>query len=239
MGLPGLVFFWSVKTDSFVYIQTLLFWLVVGLSVSLTAGQKGGAKGAMRNRGGKGGGSNRGGRGRNVEDEWDGQYELGELTLFLLISTLQCRPSSSTTTTPNPDPVSASATSWSWEARLSQSIQNILKRRGRPAWGCVTGTGWRESPGGAGGRRGRRRGRSVLEPVIIIRKNRKCLKRNSKWKRILSILKGRLKLFLKFDFYLRYKVDIFSLNTTWYYVINIGLKHWIEFQGNLTFEKYF
>ena len=84
---------------------------MVGLSVSLTAGQKGGAKGAMRNRGGKGGGSNRGGRGRNVEDEWDGQYELGKLTLFLLISILQCRPSSSTTTTPNPDPVSASATS--------------------------------------------------------------------------------------------------------------------------------
>ena len=47
---------------------------MVGLSVSLTAGQKGGAKGAMRNRGGKGGGTFGGGGGRNIEDEWDGGW---------------------------------------------------------------------------------------------------------------------------------------------------------------------
>ena len=52
--------------------QTLLFWTLVAAAVSVTNGQKGGAKGAMRNRGGKGGGSFGGGGGRNIEDEWDG-----------------------------------------------------------------------------------------------------------------------------------------------------------------------
>ena len=52
--------------------------MVAAVWVSETRAQKGGAKGAMRgNRGGKGGGSNRGGRGRNVEDEWDGQWVMG------------------------------------------------------------------------------------------------------------------------------------------------------------------
>ena len=55
----------------------MLFWPVVeAVLVSRAKAQKGGAKGAMRNRGGKGGGSFGGGGGRNIEDEWDGQWGL-------------------------------------------------------------------------------------------------------------------------------------------------------------------
>ena len=49
---------------------------MVAVLVSRSKAQKGGAKGAMRNRGGKGGGSFGGGGGRNIEDEWDGQWGL-------------------------------------------------------------------------------------------------------------------------------------------------------------------
>ena len=151
--------------------------MVAAVWVSETRAQKGGAKGAMRNRGGKGGGSNRGGRGRNVEDEWDGQCVLGPLWYRFV---LQSPPSSSTTTTVSPGPVSASATSWSSGAAPSRSSPNTRPRRGRPVWGCVTGTGWRDWSGDAGDRNGRRRGRFVLEPVTTGRRNKECWKR--RWK---------------------------------------------------------
>ena len=52
--------------------------------VSQTGAQKGGAKGAMRNRGGKGGGSFGGGGNRNIEEEWDGQCGLRLVVSLLL-----------------------------------------------------------------------------------------------------------------------------------------------------------
>ena len=56
-------------------------------------------------------------------------------------------------------------------------------------WGCVTEIGWRESRGDAGDRKGRRRGRFVLEPVITKRKNKGSWKRWGEWKRMQPIIR--------------------------------------------------